>query len=67
MDLSKPVDLQFTKSLPKIEVHAHLSGSISRQCLHEIWLQKKARDPTFEVEDPWVVMPLGKVDFSLNT
>ncbi|KAL4943580.1 hypothetical protein BDV06DRAFT_221141 [Aspergillus oleicola] len=67
MDLSKPVDFQFTRSLPKIELHAHLSGSISRQCLHEIWLQKKARDPYFDVEDPWVSMPPGKVDFSLNT
>ncbi|KAL4934121.1 putative adenosine deaminase [Aspergillus undulatus] len=67
MGLSKPVDSQFTRSLPKIELHAHLSGSISRQCLHEIWFQKKARDPAFDVEDPWVVMPPGKVDFSLNT
>ncbi|KAL4986390.1 hypothetical protein BDW68DRAFT_128732 [Aspergillus falconensis] len=67
MDLLKPVDLQFTKSLPKIELHAHLSGSISRQCLHELWLQKKARDPAFDLEDPWVAMPPGKVDFSLNT
>ncbi|KAL3467982.1 hypothetical protein BJX64DRAFT_282871 [Aspergillus heterothallicus] len=54
MDFSKPL-------------HAHLSGSISRQCLHEIWLQKKARDPNFSVEDPLVVMPPGKVDFSLET
>ncbi|KAL4950679.1 hypothetical protein BDW69DRAFT_187133 [Aspergillus filifer] len=67
MDLSKPVDSEFTRSLPKIELHAHLSGSISRQCLHEIWLQRKARDPDFDVEDPWVVMPPGKVDFSLDT
>ncbi|KAL2855839.1 hypothetical protein BJY01DRAFT_243028 [Aspergillus pseudoustus] len=67
MDVSKPVDSNFTKALPKVELHAHLSGSISRQCLHEIWLQKKARDPDFGVEDPLVVMPLGKVDFSLNT
>ncbi|KAK1146495.1 hypothetical protein N8T08_002924 [Aspergillus melleus] len=67
MDLSKPVDAEFTKLLPKIELHAHLSGSISRQCLHEIWLQKKARDPEFTIEDPWVVMPPGKVDYSLAT
>ncbi|RHZ59586.1 putative adenosine deaminase [Aspergillus thermomutatus] len=67
MDLSKPVDATFTKALPKIEVHAHLSGSISRQCLHEIWLKKKAQDPGFDVEDPLVVMPPGKVDYSLQT
>ncbi|KAI9367814.1 hypothetical protein BJX61DRAFT_551008 [Aspergillus egyptiacus] len=67
MDVSKPVDSHFTKSLPKIELHAHLSGSISRQCLHEIWLKKKALDPAFDIEDPLVIMPPGKVDFSLNT
>ncbi|KAB8073153.1 Metallo-dependent hydrolase [Aspergillus leporis] len=67
MDLSKPVDAAFTKALPKIELHAHLSGSISRQTLHEIWAKKKATDPTFSVEDPLVVLPPGKVDYSLKT
>ncbi|KAG2009158.1 hypothetical protein GB937_007934 [Aspergillus fischeri] len=67
MDVSKPVDVAFTKALPKVEVHAHLSGSISRQCLHEIWLKKKAQNPDFDVEDPLVVMPPGKVDYSLQT
>ncbi|KAF9886337.1 hypothetical protein FE257_011596 [Aspergillus nanangensis] len=50
-----------------MEVHAHLSGSISRQCLHEIWQRKKAQDASFTVEDPLVLMPPGKVDFSLQT
>ncbi|EAW07506.1 putative adenosine deaminase [Aspergillus clavatus NRRL 1] len=67
MDFSKPVDAAFTKALPKVEVHAHLNGSISRQCLHEIWLKKKAQDPEFDVEDPLVVIPPGKVDCSLQT
>ncbi|PYI21577.1 putative adenosine deaminase [Aspergillus violaceofuscus CBS 115571] len=78
MDLSKPVDHGFTRALPKIEaktlltsklqLHAHLSGSISRQCLHELWAQKKAQSPkTFTLEDPLVVMPPGKVDYSLQT
>ncbi|RAK98602.1 putative adenosine deaminase [Aspergillus ibericus CBS 121593] len=67
MDLSKPVDPAFTKALPKIELHAHLSGSISRQCLHDIWAKKKAQDPSFSVEDPFVSMPPGKVDYSLQT
>ncbi|KAJ5744774.1 hypothetical protein N7533_009644 [Penicillium manginii] len=62
-----PVDLEFTKALPKVELHAHLSGSISRQCLHEIWQRKKTEDPTFAVEDPLVLMPPGKVDFTLQT
>ncbi|KAE8339659.1 hypothetical protein BDV24DRAFT_135605 [Aspergillus arachidicola] len=67
MNTTKPVDAAFTKSLPKIEVHAHLSGSISRQCLHELWLQKRAVDPTFDLPDPWDVMPPGKVDYTLDT
>ncbi|GLA05042.1 hypothetical protein AnigIFM60653_005111 [Aspergillus niger] len=49
------------------QLHAHLSGSISRQCLHEIWLKKKAQEPGFSIEDPWVTMPPGKVDYSLQT
>ncbi|KAN0079361.1 hypothetical protein V8E54_004575 [Elaphomyces granulatus] len=60
------VDQAFTKALPKIELHAHLSGSITRECLHEIWVQKK-RNPTFQVEDPWILMPPGKVNYDLPT
>ncbi|TRX87999.1 hypothetical protein FHL15_011101 [Xylaria flabelliformis] len=54
------------KSMPKIELHAHLSGSISRQCLHEIWIEKKAANKT-DLEDPLIVMPLGKHDYDLET
>ncbi|KAI3337638.1 Metallo-dependent hydrolase [Xylariaceae sp. AK1471] len=54
------------KSMPKIELHAHLSGSISRQCLHEIWKGKKAAGKT-DLEDPLAVMPLGKHDYDLKT
>ena len=39
-----PVNEAFTKALPKVELHAHLSGSISRATLHTIWEKKKA-DP----------------------
>ncbi|KAJ5915687.1 Metallo-dependent hydrolase [Penicillium verhagenii] len=67
MDSAKPVDESFTKALPKVELHAHLSGSISRQCLHEIWKNKKAKDPDLQVEDPLVLMPPGKVDYTLQT
>ncbi len=49
------------------EDHAHLSGSISRECLHEIWLWKKARDPRLGIPDPLIAMPLGKVDYDLKT
>ncbi|KAM0561484.1 hypothetical protein ACHAPJ_003367 [Fusarium lateritium] len=52
--------------LPKIELHAHLTGSISRRALHEIWLRKKATGNT-ELEDPLVVMPEGKHDYNLQT
>ncbi|KAI1847836.1 hypothetical protein JX266_006331 [Neoarthrinium moseri] len=58
-------DIDF-KAMPKIELHAHLSGSISRQCLHEIWAKKKAAGST-HLEDPLVVMPVGKHDYDLNT
>ncbi|CAG8285317.1 unnamed protein product [Penicillium salamii] len=63
----KPVDENFVRALPKIELHAHLSGSISRQCLHELWLQKKKQSPEFQLEDPLMLMPPGKVDFTLET
>ncbi|KAH8698470.1 putative adenosine deaminase [Talaromyces proteolyticus] len=61
-----PVTELFTKRLPKIELHAHLSGSITRECLHEIWLRKKSHDPNFDLDDPWVLMPPGKVDYRVN-
>ncbi|KAK7967235.1 Adenosine deaminase-like protein, partial [Apiospora aurea] len=47
-------------------IHAHLSGSISRQCLHEIWTKKKEAGST-GLEDPLVVMPVDKHDYDLNT
>ncbi|GAM84561.1 hypothetical protein ANO11243_025570 [Dothideomycetidae sp. 11243] len=31
----------FCKALLKVELHAHLTGSISRQTLHDIWQRKK--------------------------
>ncbi|KAI0118595.1 Metallo-dependent hydrolase [Nemania sp. FL0031] len=57
--------LDFT-SMPKIELHAHLSGSISRRCLHEIWREKKTAGKT-DLEDPLIVMPPGKHDYDLET
>ncbi|KAJ5727931.1 Metallo-dependent hydrolase [Penicillium malachiteum] len=67
MDPAQPVTSSFTKALPKVELHAHLSGSISRQCLHEIWERKRAKDPCFPIEDPLVLMPPRKVDYTLQT
>lgn len=49
------------------QLHAHLSGSITRECLHEIWTLKKAKDPGLQIENPLVLMPLGKVNYDLQT
>jgi len=48
------------------QLHAHLSGSITRKCLRDVWLRKKELAKT-EMEDPLVVMPEGKHDYDLNT
>ncbi|CCC08328.1 hypothetical protein SMACR_01875 [Sordaria macrospora] len=60
------VDAVDYRALPKIELHAHLSGSISRQCLHEVWLKKKENGET-DLQDPLVEMPLGKHNYDLKT
>ncbi|KAI1763076.1 Metallo-dependent hydrolase [Hypoxylon sp. FL1150] len=54
------------KSMPKIELHAHLTGSISRTCLHDIWEKKKGTGET-DLEDPLVVMPPGNHNYDLKT
>ena len=50
------VDADFTKKLPKIELHAHLTGSITPKCLHEIWTQRKLSEPDLALEDPLKVL-----------
>ncbi|ORY03229.1 hypothetical protein BCR34DRAFT_573637 [Clohesyomyces aquaticus] len=65
--ISRAVDLDFARRLPKIELHAHLTGSISRQCLHDIWEQKRARDPSLHLEDPLIAIPPEKVDYDIQT
>ncbi|KAF1943808.1 Metallo-dependent hydrolase [Clathrospora elynae] len=62
-----PVDVAFTRRLPKIELHAHLTGSISRDCLHDIWKTKKVQDPELDLADPLVAIPHGKVDYDITT
>ena len=54
------VDAAFTKKLPKIELHAHLTGSITAQCLHEIWAERKSEDPDMTLQDPLEAMSNGK-------
>ncbi|KAM0712665.1 hypothetical protein Q7P35_000112 [Cladosporium inversicolor] len=53
-----PVNEAFTKALPKVELHAHLSGSISRDTLHTIWQQKKAHqeDGGTTLPDPAIAL-----------
>ena len=46
------VDAAFTLSFPKIELHAHLTGSITPQCLHEIWTSLRLSSPDLLLEDP---------------
>ncbi|KAH0139688.1 Metallo-dependent hydrolase, partial [Aureobasidium melanogenum] len=55
--MSQPPDLAFAQGIPKVELHAHLTGSISRQSLHKTWLRKKANDPSFDLEDPLIAIP----------
>jgi adenosine deaminase len=52
------------------QLHAHLSGSISRRCLHDIWLQKRVKgngkvEPA--LQDPLIEMPEDKFDYDLET
>lgn len=60
MSVSAKPDLAFTRALPKVELHAHLTGSISKQCLHEIWLSIQFAIPDFELEDPMIAIPSAK-------
>ncbi|KAK2744929.1 hypothetical protein FQN57_004058 [Myotisia sp. PD_48] len=66
MKADTPVDIAFTRSLPKIELHAHLSGSISRDCLRELWLKKREQDPNLQIPDPMTVMPSVSTGFPLD-
>ncbi|KAI4636787.1 hypothetical protein J4E93_010912 [Alternaria ventricosa] len=59
--------LPFAAANDATQLHAHLTGSISRDCLHAIWETKKARQPDFDLEDPWVAIPTGKVDYDIKT
>ncbi|KAL3423815.1 adenosine deaminase [Phlyctema vagabunda] len=54
------------KALPKLELHAHLSGSISRECLHDIWVRKHEKGET-TLADPLIEMPVGKFDYDLES
>ena len=52
------------------QLHAHLSGSISRQCLHEVWAWKNGADQRVSgavLRDPLLEMPVEKVDYDIET
>ena len=64
------IHLRHSPSVPPqltpIQLHAHLTGSISRRTLHEVWLRKKATGET-DLEDPLVKIPENKHDYNLET
>ena len=56
-------DVEFTHRLPKAELHAHLSGSISKECLHDIWLRKRSQGQCLNLEDPLTAIRAGADGF----
>lgn len=58
--MASNVDAAFTKDLPKIELHAHLTGSITPQCLHEIWTERRSEAPDMALQDPLEAMSEDK-------
>lgn len=60
-------DAAFARLLPKVELHAHLSGSISRQTLHDLWLQKKAEKASLGLEDPMIAIPAARTGVDIAT
>ncbi|PPJ52628.1 hypothetical protein CBER1_10848 [Cercospora berteroae] len=57
------IDTSFALALPKIELHAHLTGSISPECLRDIWLRSETN-----LEDPSIALqPIGKQHHDIST
>ncbi|GFZ50957.1 hypothetical protein JCM24511_08715 [Saitozyma sp. JCM 24511] len=61
-----PPDDDFCRRLPKIELHAHLSGSITRPCLQRIWEARKEEDPDFDVPEPRLALADSSVGQGIN-
>ncbi|KAG5928545.1 hypothetical protein E4U42_000462 [Claviceps africana] len=53
------------RGLPKIELHAHLTGSVSCRALHHVWKRKKDMGET-DLANPLLVMSEGKHDYNLK-
>lgn len=62
------VNADFTLRLPKIDLHAHLTGSISPQTLHEIWQQRR-NGTSCELPDPLIALapPKGQAHHNILT
>lgn len=61
------VDLAFASKLPKVELHAHLSGSISVQTLYQIWALGRQQGRYTDLEDPQRVINPGGDSVDLLT
>jgi hypothetical protein len=60
--------LRYTvRSANLTKLHAHLTGSISRACLHDIWEARRQQEPQLELQDPLVAIPPDKVDYDVQT
>ena len=59
-NISTNLNAAFTARLPKIELHAHLTGSITPQHLHQIWTQRKLSEPYLTLEDPLTVLSIDR-------
>ncbi|PNS16957.1 hypothetical protein CAC42_4921 [Sphaceloma murrayae] len=63
-------DRIFCRQLPKVELHAHLTGSISRHTLHEIWQRKRDTGElrgSNALEDPLVAIPPAANGVNITT
>jgi adenosine deaminase len=63
MATNTDVDIEFTRALPKAELHAHLSGSITPRTLHDIWETKQAKGQCLDLLDPLTVIQSGTQGF----
>ncbi|ORX35368.1 hypothetical protein BD324DRAFT_582093 [Kockovaella imperatae] len=62
-------DVQFCRRLPKVELHAHLTGSITRPILQQIWEQRVAESPDFAsvVAEPRLALADAKTGQSIGS
>lgn len=75
MDKACKADVTFAKALPKAEIHAHLSGSISRECMYELWLRRMGTKPrdtmdskeAYDLESPLTALNPGGNNVDITT